>query len=358
MARTKKEADIDIDNSAIVEAAIKKGGLAFKRIGDDANIIRPVLPTGIFALDHYVLGAGGFPGGKPGAGRIVEIFGAPSGGKGTLVTQLIANTQRLSPRAEIAYVDAECALDAVYAQKLGVDTDRLLITQPTSGEEGLQAALDIVESGAIKLCIIDSVAALVPKAELEGEMTDAHMGLQARMMGQALRKMTATVARTGTCLIFINQTRSNLGVTFGNPTVTPGGKALVFFSSVRLSIDRMSQIKEKDVNVGNNTKFKAHKNKTAAPFRESQVELYFDLPGSEHEPGFDGIGSLASMAIEHGIWKQDGANYTLVSTGEVVRGKKEVANALRVDETVRKITAEATLVAMGKTPQYVKAARL
>jgi recombination protein RecA len=357
LAKVKKE-EKEIDNSAIVEATIKKAGLGFKRIGDDANVLRPVLPTGIFKLDHYVLGAGGFPGGKPGAGRIVEVFGAPSGGKGTITSQLIANTQRLDPRAEIAYVDAECAFDAVYGQKLGVDTDRLLITQPTTGEEGLQAALDIVESGVITLCIIDSVAALVPKAELEGEMTDAHMGLQARMMGQALRKMTATVARTGTCLIFINQTRSNLGVTFGNPTTTPGGKALTFFSSLRLSVDRISQIKEKDINVGNNTKFKAVKNKTAAPFREAQIELYFDLPDSDHQPGFDGVASLTASAIEHGIWKQDGANYTLASTGETVRGKKELANALRSDDAVRRITAEATLVALGKSPEYIKAVRL
>lgn len=339
----------ETDQTKVVEAAIKSikkdTGTAFIRLGSKSQEMRPVLPTGIFGIDHDVFGSGGAP-----RGRIVEIFGAPSGGKGTFTAQLLANTQRLDNKKENAYIDAEHALDPVYAGRLGVDVDNLLLAQPDCGEDALQATLDIISTGAIKLCVVDSVAALVPRAELEGAMSDAHMGLTARMMGQALRKLTAIVSKTGTTLVFINQTRSNLGVTFGNPTTTPGGKALTFFSSVRIQIDRLAQYKEKEQNIGNITKFKAVKNKTAPPFRETTLNLLFDLPG------FDGDMSLAAYAIEHGIWKQDGAMYTLASTGEVVKGKLAVRDAMRDDKVVRKITEEATLVAMGKSEQYIKRA--
>jgi recombination protein RecA len=340
---------VETDKHKLVEAAIKsikkESGTSFIRLGSKSQEMRPVLPTGIFGIDHDVFGSGGAP-----RGRIVEIFGAPSGGKGTFTSQLLANTQRLNPKDENAYIDAEHALDPVYAGRLGVDVDNLLLAQPDCGEDALQATLDIISTGAIKLCVVDSVAALVPRAELEGAMSDSHMGLTARMMGQALRKLTGIVSKTGTCLVFINQTRSNLGVTFGNPTTTPGGKALTFFSSVRLQIDRISQYKEKEQNIGNVTKFKGVKNKTAPPFRETNLNLLFDLPG------FDGPMSLTSYAIDNGIWKQDGSMYMLVSTGEVIKGRVGVRDALRDNKELRKITEEATLTAMGKSHLYIKRA--
>lgn len=342
------EAEAELDQSKIVEAAIasikKNSNTTFFRMGDKVSELRPVLPTGIFGIDHYVIGAGGLP-----QGRIVEIYGAPSAGKGTLVLQAIAETQRRYPSNEVAYVDAEHALDPVYSSTLGVDMDQMLIAQPSCGEDALQAVLDIVSTGRVKLAIVDSVASLTPRAELEGSISDAHMGLQARMLGQALRKLTAVVSNTNTTLVFINQTRSNLGVTFGSPTTTPGGKALPFFSSLRLSVDRIQQVKDKDENVGNVTKIRAAKNKTSIPFKEMNVNLLF---GS----GFDNLGSLADLAIKHNVWQQSGANYTLVSTGETVRGRNNLRDALRDDTAVRRITEEATLVAMGKEPKYIERA--
>lgn len=275
-----------------------------------------------------------------------------SGGKGTLLSQLIANTQRLSPKGEIAYIDAEHSFDPTYAAKLGVDTDKLLLAQPDCGEEALQATIDIVTTGQVRLAVIDSVAALVPRAELEGSVSDAHMGQQARMLGQALRKMTAITSKTKTAVVFTNQLRQNLGISFGNPNTTPGGKALGFFASLRLSVTRLSQIKKGDVNIGNLTKIKGEKNKTAPPFREASLDLLFDLPQNS-APGFDKFASLANAAIQQGIWKQDGALYTLASTGEQVRGKDNVRDALCDDEKVRRITTEATLVALGKSAEYI-----
>jgi recombination protein RecA len=355
MARPKKTETNPVKGTdKIVEDAIKKiskDGTTFRRVGDMKNVLYPVLRTGLFAVDHHILGVGGFT-----RGRIVEIFGAPSGGKGTLTTQLIAQTQEDDEDAEVTLIDAECAFDPTYANKLGARTDRLLWAQPTVGEDALQATLDIITTGKIKLAIVDSIAGLVPRAELEGDMSDAQMGLQARMMGKALRKLTGVVAQTKTVLIFINQTRTKMGQSFGDPTDTPGGKALKFFSSTRLQIDRLSQIKEKDTNVGNVTKIAAKKNKASAPFRDATLNLYFDLPAfPDNPPGFDGVGSLVDLAIEHNVWKQDGAQYTLASTGESVKGKGNVVSALRDDLATRRITEEATLLAMGKTQDYIKA---
>ena len=335
----------ETDTKKIVEDAIKsikKDGLTFSRMKDKSKELRSVLPTGIFGLDHLVLGSGGFP-----QGRIVEVFGAPSGGKGTLMAQLVGYTQKTLPDAEIAYIDAECAFDHSYAAGLGVDTDNLLIAEPAYGEEALQAALDIIKTGGIKLAVIDSVAALVPKAELDGVMADAHVGLQARMLGQALRKLNGEVSKTKTCLIFINQTRAKIGVSFGDPSDTPGGKALKFYSSVRLQIDRIQQIKVGDENVGNVTKIRAQKNKTAIPFREMNFNLVFGQ-------GFDGTMSLVELAIKNNVWKQSGPMYTLASTGEAVKGKNALRDALDENKELNRITAEATLVAMGKQPDYIK----
>jgi recombination protein RecA len=337
----------ETDPGKIVEATIKnikkEGNVTFFRPKNQDKELRSVLSTGVWAVDHHILGAGGLP-----QGRIVEIFGAPSGGKGTLCSQIVAETQRKYTKNEIAYIDAECALDYTYASALGVDTDNLLVCQPECGEDALQATIDIISTGTVKLAVVDSVAALVPRAELDGSMADAHMGLAARMMGQGLRKLTNLVSRTGTCLIFINQTRSNLGITFGNPTTTPGGKALTFFSSVRLSIDRISMFKEGTENIGNVTKIKAVKNKTSKPFQEYNINLLFDLPG------FDSMGSMVDLAIQHGVWAKDGSKYTLASTGECVTGRKALRSTLIGDEIARKITEESTLVAMGKTPEYIE----
>lgn len=308
-----------------------------------------MIPTSIFALDHIVLGSGGMP-----RGRIVEIYGPPSGGKGTLTAQVVAAAQRIYQPDEISYTDAECALDYGYAERLGVDTDSLLVGEPEYGEQALQATLDIISTGGIKLAVVDSVAALVPKAELDGEMSDAHVGLQARMMGQAMRKLTGVVSRTGTCLIFINQIRATVGVSFGPKSDTPGGKALKFYSSVRLSIDRLAQYKEKDEVVGSVTKIKAQKNKTARPFLEHDFNLMFDMP--EQKPGFDGLMSLVDVAIDKGVWKKDGKTYMLASTGEVVNGRVNLRNALRENKETRKVTEHATLEALGKSPDYIKRA--
>jgi recombination protein RecA len=352
MARPKKTETNPVKGTdKIVEDAIKKiskeQNTQFIRLGDTKQEMRLVLPTGIFELDHVVIGAGGFP-----RGRIIEVYGVASGGKGTLLSQLIANTQRLTPKEEIAYVDAEHAFDPTYAAKLGVDTDRLLLAQPDCGEEALQATIDIISTGQVRLAVIDSVAALVPRAELEGSVSDAHMGLQARMLGQALRKLTAITSKTKTAVVFTNQVRANLGVTFGNPNTTPGGKALGFFASLRLSVTRLSQIKKGEVNVGNLTKLKGEKNKTAPPFRETNLDLLFDLP-QNYAPGFDRFASLANAAIQQGVWKQEGALYTLASTGEQVRGKDNVRDALKDDAKLCRITTEATLVALGKSPEYI-----
>ena len=344
----------ETDTKKIVEDAIKSikksnGGNTFERLKDKSKSLRPVLPTGLFALDHHVLGSGGFP-----RGRIVELFGSPSSGKSSLATQLIANTQKTQPNLDIAYVDMESAFDHSYAATLGVDTDNLLISEPQYGEQALQQVLDIVETGGISLVIVDSVSNLVPKAELEGEIGDSHMGLLARLMGQSLRKLTGIVSRTNTCLVFINQTRSNMNTGFGAKTDTSGGKALKFYSSVRLSVDRLSAYKEKDTMIGSVTKIKAVKNKTARPFEEFDFNFLYETLGFSHVPGFDGPMSLVELAIQHGVWKQAGPTYTLVSTGEQVKGRVALRDALLSDNTTRLITEEAVLVAMGKQPDYIK----
>jgi recombination protein RecA len=351
--KKEKAPAVKVDPGKSVEDAVKKikeGGVVFQRVGDAKDKLYPVLRTGLFAVDHGIFCTGGFS-----RGRIHEIYGAPSGGKGTITTQLIAQTQIDDPKAEIALVDAECAFDPTYANKLGADTSRLLWAQPVGGEVALQATIDIIESGKIKLAIVDSIAALVPRAELEGTMTDEHMGLAARMMGKALRKMTGLVSRTNTTLIFINQVRTNMGVSFGDPTSTPGGKALKFFASSRTQIDRIAQIKEKEVNVGNRTKIANKKNKGAAPFRTADLDMYFDLPlFPDNPPGFDGVGSLVELAIEYDIWSKDGAKYILKSTGECITGKRNLRDGLVENVELQRITEIATLTAMGKTPAYIK----
>jgi len=226
-----------------------------------------VISTGCTAIDTLT-GVGGIP-----RGRITEVMGPESGGKSTLCLQCVAQAQKAGGVA--AYIDVEQALDPVYAKQLGVDVDNLLVSQPGSGEEALEIALALIQSKSITIVVVDSVAALVPKAELEGEMGQPTMGLQARLMGSAMRKLTAAVARTNTAMVFINQLRDKLGITFGNPDVTPGGRALKFFSSLRLDVRRISQIKKGDNIIGANTKIKTAKNKLSAPLKTCEVELIY-----------------------------------------------------------------------------------
>lgn len=311
-----------------IERAFGKGSIM--RLGQNTNVDIEAISTGSLGID-IALGIGGMP-----KGRIVEIYGPESSGKTTLALSVVAQAQKKG--GTCAFIDAEHALDPSYAKKIGVDVENLLISQPDSGEQALEIADTLVRSGAIDVMVVDSVAALVPKAELEGEMGDSHMGLQARLMSQALRKLTATVARSNTLIIFINQIRMKIGVMFGNPETTTGGNALKFYASVRIDIRRIGAIKDKDDIIGSQTRVKIVKNKVAPPFKT----VDFDIMYGE---GISKTGELVDLGVKSGIVEKAGAWFSY--NGEKIgQGRENAKKFLKenpqiADEIEMKIRADA-----------------
>jgi recombination protein RecA len=283
------------------------------RLGERPDVPTAVIPTGSIALD-VALGVGGLP-----RGRIVEIFGPESSGKTTVALHAVANAQRLGGIA--AFIDAEHALDPDYAQALGVDTDALLVSQPDTGEQALEIADMLIRSGALDIIVIDSVAALVPKAEIEGEMGDSHVGLQARLMSQALRKITGALNSSNTTAIFINQLREKIGVMFGNPETTTGGRALKFYASVRLDVRRVESLKDGSEVIGSRTRVKVVKNKVAAPFKQAEFDIIYGQ-------GISREGSLIDVGVEQGIIRKSGAWYTY-DGDQLGQGKENARNFLK-----------------------------
>ncbi len=307
-----------------IEKQFGKGSIM--RLGSKEAIVPiSVISTGAISFDA-ALGVGGVP-----RGRVVEIFGPESSGKTTIALQVIAEAQKLGGMA--AFVDAEHALDPGYAKKLGVDVDNLLVSQPDYGEQALEITEALVRSNSIDVLVVDSVAALVPKAELDGEMGDSHMGLQARLMSQALRKLTGTVSKSRTCLIFINQIREKIGVMFGNPETTTGGRALKFYSSVRIDIRRIAAIKEGDVVTGSRTRVKVVKNKVAAPFREAEFDILYG-------EGISREGDLLDLAVTSNIVEKSGSWFSY--KGERIgQGRENARNFLKENrDTLARIDAE------------------
>ncbi|MBS1644492.1 MAG: recombinase RecA [Bacteroidetes bacterium] len=331
------KADVADDKLKVLKLAIDKiekdyGKGSVMMLGEKGNTATEVISTGSLGLD-VALGVGGFP-----RGRVIEIFGPESSGKTTIAIHTIAEAQKQG--GICAIIDAEHAFDAAYARKLGVDVDNLLISQPDYGEQALEIADRLISSGAVDVVVVDSVAALVPKGELEGEMGDSKMGLHARLMSQAMRKLTATISRTGTVCIFINQLREKIGVMFGNPETTTGGNALKFYASVRLDIRRVSQIKDGDVATGNRTRVKVVKNKVAPPFRQVEFDIVFG-------EGISKMGEVIDMGVELGILNKSGSWFSYGDT-KIGQGKEAVKSFLNdnpevADEVESKIRAQLML---------------
>jgi recombination protein RecA len=301
-----------------IEKQFGKGSIL--RLGTkDAIVPVAAISTGSISVD-YALGVGGFP-----RGRICEIFGPESSGKTTIALQAIAEAQKLGGMA--AFIDVEHALDPIYARKLGVDVDNLLVSQPDFAEQALEITSALVTSGSIDLLVLDSVAALVPKAELDGEMGDSHMGVQARLMSQAMRKLTGIVSKSNTCLIFINQIREKIGVMFGNPETTTGGRALKFYSSVRLDIRRIAAIKDGDVVTGNRTKVKVVKNKVAPPFREAEFDIMYG-------EGISREGDLIDLGVTHNLVEKSGSWYSYKGD-RIGQGRENARQFMRDNPDIR-----------------------
>ena len=304
-----------------VMKAIKKefGDMAVLRLGDAADKSIEAIPTGCLALD-MALGVGGLP-----RGRIVECYGHESSGKTTLALHVVANAQKAGGTA--AFIDAEHALDPGYARRIGVNLDDLIVSQPNSGEEALTICEQLVKSGAVDVVVVDSVAALTPQAEIDGEIGDAHVGLQARLMSQAMRKLTATLAQTNTLCIFTNQVREKIGVMFGNPETTPGGKALKFYATCRLQVQRFGAIKDKDGQVvGNRTRVKVVKNKVAAPFTEAEFDILYAC-------GISREGSILDAALSRGIVEKRGSWFAYGST-QIAQGSLAAIEYLKANPEV------------------------
>jgi recombination protein RecA len=321
--------EIRNDKSKAVEVALLQiekqfGKGSIMRLGDKEAILVPTISTGALSIDA-ALGIGGVP-----RGRVVEIFGPESSGKTTLALHIIAEAQKVGGMA--AFIDAEHALDPEYSRKLGVVVDNLLVSQPDSGEQALEIAEMLIRSGAIDVIVIDSVAALVPKAELEGEMGDSFMGLQARLMSQAMRKLTGIVSRSNTCLVFINQIREKIGVMFGSNEVTTGGRALKFYSSVRMEIRRELSIKDGDQMVGNRTKVKVVKNKLAPPFRIAEFDIIYG-------EGISREGDLVDLGTQHGVIDKSGAWFSFKDT-RLGQGRENVKRFLKENPDISREVEE------------------
>jgi recombination protein RecA len=306
--------------AAISQIEKDHGKGAIMRLGSrDVLVPVSVIPSGCLSIDA-ALGVGGFP-----RGRVIEIYGPESGGKTTMTLHVIAEAQKLGGQA--AFIDAEHALDPVYARKLGVDVDNLLVSQPDNGEQALEIAETLIRSGGVDIVVVDSVAALVPKAELEGDMGDPQMGLQARLMSQALRKLTAIVSKSRTCLIFINQIREKIGVMFGNPETTTGGRALKFYASMRIDIRRIQAIKEGDTVVGSRTRAKVVKNKVAAPFREAEFDIVYG-------EGISREGDLIDLGVDKGLVEKSGTWFSF-SGERMGQGRENARIFLKENKDIR-----------------------
>ena len=327
-----------LDKGKAIESALaniekKFGKGSIMRLGERPHEEVGSISTNCLSLDAAI-GVGGFP-----RGRIIEVYGPESSGKTTLALQVVASAQKLGGVA--AYIDAEHALDPDYAEKLGVNIDEMLISQPDSGEQALEIAETLVRSASVDVIVVDSVAALVPRAEIDGEMGDSHMGLQARLMSQALRKLTGIVSTSNTCFIFINQLRDKIGVMFGSPETTTGGKALKFYASVRIDIRRIGAIKEGDRVVGNRTKVKMVKNKVAPPFRECEFDIMYG-------EGISKEGDLLDLAVTHNIVEKSGAWFSY-SGERLGQGRENVKNGLKENTDLRDRIEHDVKVKLGLT---------